>query len=723
MQGRNKGGRKRLLLGASAMVLGVLAADRAAAEPVDNRYLAEAQLEARGACSILTIRFNFRTRYLSHFPTRLGKTMRINITPLDQGPDVKEALFHFDRESLRPVKDRNVTVTSIEFESDTAGGQVLSLGFSDILHYAVAQGGDITSLRIALSAAQSAESCLTTAPTASGRVAAPLSAEKKKRLGADLREAQKAMTAKDYDRAIGLLSRILQIPENEHSPAAQELLGLAREQKGQKAQAQAEYEEYLRRYPSGEGVGRVRQRLAGLVTATAEPRDKLRKAKDETRLGEMTASVSGSLSSYYFRNDRYFGSTEPMAFRFGDYEKGQSEFLHSADVIGEWGNRDFRSKLRFSGSAINDLLPGEKNEQRLSALYFDTNIQPWGLKGRVGRQSHNADGVLGRFDGGVLGWQATSMVSLNAVAGAPVASTRDLSVDSDRLFYGASVGINSPASPLNGSLYYIEQTGLDHSLERRAVGSEARYIDGNKSAFASLEYDVAFGEVNTALVTGSYTLDDKSVLSLSADYRRAFVLSSLDQYTGDLNAFQKLVRTLQGDDGFVYYFDRTAVATSASLGYSRSLGERFQINLNATATNFEPGQYANADGSQPTGNEYFYSTQLIGNGLVADGDIYTIGLRYSDTLTYGSYILDLNARYPLAPDLRLSPKLRLRYREWDDKDAVEYGVLPSLGLEYTYLRDHHFEVEAGSEWLNRKEAGVWDSSLDVFLVAGYRLDF
>jgi len=52
----------------------------------------------------------------------------------------------------------------------------------------------------------------------------------------------------------------------------QELLGLARERSGQLAHAKAEYEEYLRRYPSGEAAERITRRLATLRAASLSAR-------------------------------------------------------------------------------------------------------------------------------------------------------------------------------------------------------------------------------------------------------------------------------------------------------------------------------------------------------------------------------------------------------------------------------------------------------------------
>ena len=187
--------------------------------------------------------------------------------------------------------------------------------------------------------------------------------------------------------------------------------------------------------------------------------------------------------------------------------------------------------------------------------------------------------------------------------------------------------------------------------------------------------------------------------------------------------FDKLVETLKGSDGYEYFFDRTAISKSGSIGFSKPFGENFQVNLNATLSNFEHGKFDNIDSTVPQGNEYFYSAQLIGNSLAKDGDIYTLGVRYADTLSYDAWTFDINARYPVTRDLRVGPRMRVRHRDQKDGDLEETSFLPSIRMNYRYMRNHHFELEVGSEWVNRDQGGVSDSSLDYYLAAGYRFDF
>jgi len=62
-----------------------------------------------------------------------------------------------------------------------------------------------------------------------------------------LADARTALGARDYTKAVALLTKLQRQPEFPDRARAQELLGLARERSGQLAHAKAEYEEYLRR--------------------------------------------------------------------------------------------------------------------------------------------------------------------------------------------------------------------------------------------------------------------------------------------------------------------------------------------------------------------------------------------------------------------------------------------------------------------------------------------
>ena len=97
------------------------------------------------------------------------------------------------------------------------------------------------------------------------------------------RGAQRRWKAISTREAVDLLTRLLRQPEYPARADAQELIGLVRERAGQLAQAKAEYEEYLRRYPDGAGP-RPRARTAagaggGLACAEGDRRVRCRGAQ------------------------------------------------------------------------------------------------------------------------------------------------------------------------------------------------------------------------------------------------------------------------------------------------------------------------------------------------------------------------------------------------------------------------------------------------------------
>ncbi len=169
-------------------------------------------------------------------------------------------------------------------------------------------------------------------------------------------KARAAITAGEYQRATQLLTKIVNLEENSRSAEAQELLGVVRERNGRLAHARAEYEIYLEKYPDGEGADRVRQRLAGVLTALAAPPAPLRETDGGAAAGAADSAtetadaqsdaprasgrggfrarrprpqqpdepeepaVTGVISSYYYRNQ---GSTLLTEFTRRERDRGR----------------------------------------------------------------------------------------------------------------------------------------------------------------------------------------------------------------------------------------------------------------------------------------------------------------------------------------------------------------------------------------------------------------
>ncbi len=382
-----------------------------------------------------------------------------------------------------------------------------------------------------------------------------------------------------------------------------------------------------------------------------------------------------------------------------------------------------KSKLRFSGTEEHKFDTNEEEIVGIAALFVDTAVRDWGFEGRVGRQTRNTGGVLGRFDGAVLSFDVAPLFRINAVAGSPVLLRRDEPFKDEKFFYGASLDIG----PFNGfdfSLFAIEQR--DRSvLDRQAVGAEMRYVDADKSAFATVDYDIHYQELNAAILNGTWTLADKSTLHGAFDYRKSPYLSTWTAVQGQVYpTLYEMLRNKTLAEIEQLAVDRTASFTTASAGFSRPLNETYQVSFDATVTNYSGTPPSDGiPATEGTGNEYFYAAQLIGNGVFTRDDLLIAGLRFADLDQSNYYVMDLSFRYPLMDSLKVNPRLMLGYRTGDTTDLVEYTVLPSVLIDYYFTRDMSLELEVGAQWTDTIENSVEQTNTELFFTVGYRYDF
>lgn len=747
---------KLCLLG--ALLLLATVPHSAFAEPVLDRALSGASVFEDLNCSIIRVGFNFRVRYQNHFPSDNGRELRIIVRAIDR--DVAAAQIRVKREAARPPKLRQASITSIELEVGRADGLTLFVNFARPVNYKVAQGTDFTSVIIAVAGQPPSQTCVpefsvgldeaswSTQVTSSGRKKRivvssrekrserNLTAAEQKKVTETMTQARRSLTKKDYRRAIQLLSKVLSYPENNQSPAAQELLGLARERNGQLAHAKAEYEIYLNDYPDGEGAARVQQRLRTLVTANAQGRDPLRKAKDGGASGRSEDgtewSVSGSWSQFYYRGDSYRTDKDPTRPPDpnedpDDHLVYQNELLSSLDLIAKWGNPHYGTQLRFSGSKSNDFQDEETHplyeDYSVATAFLETEIKDWGLLARGGRQTRNTGGVLGRFDGGLLSYEINDLFQVNGVVGKPVKRRRDLFFDDDRLFYGASLDIGPIGDALDLTFSYLEQQ-VDGVRDRQSLGAEMRYFDQGRSVFAQVDYDIHFNELNAGIFNGSWTFDDKSTLTLAADYRKSPFLSTTNAlYSQPVDTIRALLAIYPEDEIFKLARNRTATARSATLGYTRPINDMLQVNFDVTWSNIsETIESGGVEAIPSTGDEFFYSTQLIGTNVLTEGDVFVAGFRYADRALADYYVLDLNTRYPFSRDWRVIPRLRLSYQESKFDDFKEIAVLPSLTLDYHLTKSLSFEVEVGGRFSEYEQGTISGTDRDFFVIFGYRYD-
>ncbi|HEY0767729.1 MAG TPA: SPOR domain-containing protein, partial [Steroidobacteraceae bacterium] len=238
-------------------------------------------------------------------------------------------------------------------------------------------------------------------------------------LKSTMADARAALSARDYPKAVALLTKLQRQPEFADRARAQELLGLARERSGQLAHAKAEYEEYLHRYPKGEAAERVTYRLRILRASEAKARTG-REGKGDA-LGWETSGGVAQMARYdgsRISNGALPGNTAlPTAPTIT-----QNALFNDVDLLTRRRGESYDWLGRLSAGYVKGFGQGQNGIgalKRLSLASIEVLDRPLGVLARLGRQSHNQDGIIGTFDGLFLSWQFRPSWALNAAAGYP----------------------------------------------------------------------------------------------------------------------------------------------------------------------------------------------------------------------------------------------------------------------------------------------------------------
>ena len=296
------------------------------------------------------------------------------------------------------------------------------------------------------------------------------------------------------------------------------------------------------------------------------------------------------MSSFYIRDDSFRTARDTSVAPnpnadIDDSAVHQNEMLSSLDLMGTWNNDLTKGRIRFSGGEEHRFQsPTQLDETGLSALSVETLVKDWNFSTVAGRQTLNADGVLGRFDGALLSWQALPMMKFDLVGGSPASSRYDFPFKNQRYFYGAGIGFGPFFDAFEATLYAIEQRDR-WLVDREAIGVDVHYFAADKFAFGNVDYDIHFQRLNAAIFSGSWTLLDKSTIYGGADYRRTPYLSSWNSLLNQ--PFATLYDALkQGNEASEQVqqlaVDQTPIYKSAMIGVSHPLSEKLQIAADAT---------------------------------------------------------------------------------------------------------------------------------------------
>ncbi len=208
------------------------------------------------------------------------------------------------------------------------------------------------------------------------------------------------MRARDYPRAVQVLTKLQRQPEFPERPETQELLGLARERFGEVAQAKAEYEEYLRQYPKGPAADRIRTRLRILRAASAAGHTG---GLDTGYGADHGWKVSGGASQLY-RRDSY--GTDLNGPLFSNIV--QNAIFTDADLFVHKDGERFTTAFRTSFGYEKTFLPkdgrGVSDRVRITTAFLDLTTSCSGCAAVWGRQDNRRGRNLRDFrrrDGGL----------------------------------------------------------------------------------------------------------------------------------------------------------------------------------------------------------------------------------------------------------------------------------------------------------------------------------
>lgn len=533
-------------------------------------------------------------------------------------------------------------------------------------------------------------------------------------------DARTAVIAGELSRAVQIYTKVLRIPGHDRHAEAQELLGLAREKNGQTAHARTEYQRYLDLYPDGEGTSRVRQRLAALLASARQasaPAASPTPSLQPRRARPSDWRIQTFVSQYYRRDANSFNKESAIVSQSAIYSDV------NLDVRRRGERFDFSSRV--SAGYRSDLLNedrGAGNELRVSYAYADLADARTGLRGRIGRQSKNTGGVLGRFDGLSLEYQATERLAVGAVAGLPVFSSSD-GLDTERSFLGVNARFGPLIEGLELGAFYIQQD-IDGIRDRQAVGTEFRYFGESKSIWGLIDYDTAFQELSSAFLQTSWRISSRLSINASVDRRHSPYLSLGSALVGQpVTSFAALRELMTEAEIRQLSLDRSPVSTSYTTGVSYSLTPKLQINIDGNQTDVAASPASGGVPEVPQSTYRYLSAALVAGSLLTEGDVSMLALRVSDSASTRVNSLTLDTRFPLGERWRINPRLRIDQRRILSDGSDEWLYSPGLRIRYRHSRRMRVEFEAGKQFAQRQTVTDKLDRESLFVNIGYQVFF
>jgi tetratricopeptide (TPR) repeat protein len=533
-----------------------------------------------------------------------------------------------------------------------------------------------------------------------------------------LAQGRDHITAGEYILAIQKLNRLLTLPRNKFTDDAIEYIGVARERGGQFELAREMYENYLRVNPDTEGAERVRQRLASMAGASAEPTPALRPAQDKVA---PVKTVFGSLSQTYHRTESTTSATSTQPELFTDAQRILINYL---DLNARYQGGDYDNRVVLRDQHTYNWLDTSQNEHRVTAAYLELKDKKRDYSARFGRQPGNTGGVLGIFDGASATYNISPSWHISGSTGVP----KENKLDAQRYLYSVSTDFGPLAQHWYGGLYYVYQF-VEGVEDRNAVGAEMRYFEPGHSVYTLFDYDLSYSALNIAVLQANWQTESNTSYNLLLDHRKSPALqasnvlngaSVLENPADPMNNTFIIPSYSLLSSRYTYAelreFARlhTPEANFYDFSVSRPVSPRLQLGGGINMYNFsESAETPIASFVPGTGNTFVYSLRAIGTGLVFDKDISILTLSHTsgDTLDGNGIVLSNKSifknKWTFDVDLRLS-KQNSRFPETTTitptgplttaaTDTDNTLVSPTVRFGYRMKQTAVFEIEYGQD--------------------------
>lgn len=672
-----------------------------------ERFLERLSSETRDGRLVISLHFIQRLQYISHSPSDFGERLEIRLRSMGPAPQMMGALLSEGLKQLTPAQLPQVRVVRASGDLDTDPG--VSIRFDRARRFQVRAGSNDRTIEIVLEPDSAPETAAAGGPLPDTPAAPPGATLEEQELIELFRQARLAYSAGRYRRVNAIYDKIIASGIEPYVREARVALGVARAERGQTAQARAQFERYLKDYPKGPEARRVQRVL-----------DELLAGVETSGAGEVSQEEQGQRWQVFGSFDQFYLLDRGKLDGRGS-ETFRSSLLSTANVNwqGRSGNVDVSG--RFSGSYDYSFLSDRDSLSRVSYMYLDLAGVDGRHQGRLGRQRLPASGVLGYFDGLHYQYRVDERRALRYVVGSPMRSTRD-GVDSERLFNGLAVDFNGVDDRWFLSLYGIYQS-FDGETDRRALGLEGRYSGDRVTAYSLLDYDTYFDQLNIFYLFGNWRIREGTVAGLTLDHRRSPGLAVSNAVYGlGADDFDDLQNRFTREELVRLAEDRSLLYRSAYASLTQQLDQSWQLLLDGGISSLRDDSGIPGNDSLDS-DDWYLSGQLVGNDLFRSGDLFSAGLRYTDAERMDVTSVLLRGRVPINERLRLTPQLRLDYRDRDDGGS-QRRLLPSLFTTYRLGKRTSLELDIGLEFSHFDGDGVDDQDdRFLYLSAGYRYDF